>query len=76
MDTIHKNKEAYIYIYIYTIVQKFGVTQNCPYFKYDFNIRKVVFNKDNQKYNLDIVNVVNDYSSWKRQIFYGISTSL
>ena len=27
-----------------------------------------------QKYSVDIVNVVNDYCSWKRLILYGIST--
>ena len=29
-----------------------------------------------QKYSIDIVYVVNDYCSWKRQTFYGISTYL
>ena len=28
----------------------------------------------NQKYSLDIVNVINNYSSWKRTIFNRIST--
>ena len=36
------------------------------------------FNKDNinQKYGLDINNVVNDYSSWKRMLFKGINKLL
>jgi hypothetical protein len=29
---------------------------------------------DHQKYSEDIVNVVNEYCSWKRLIFNGIST--
>ena len=35
---------------------------------------KITLNYRNQKYSLDIVHVVNDYSSCKRLIFNGIST--
>jgi hypothetical protein len=32
------------------------------------------YHKIDQKYSVDIVNVVNDYCKWKLIIFYGIST--
>ena len=54
--------------YMYTTIQKFEVLvfekQMCP-LKY----HPIV-----QKYIVDIVNDVNDYCSWKRLIFNGIST--
>jgi hypothetical protein len=32
------------------------------------------YHQIDQKYSVDIFNVVNDYCSWKLNIFYGIST--
>ena len=35
--------------------------------------RNLKYHQIDQKYSVVIVNVVNDYCSWKRQIFYGTS---
>ena len=50
-----------------------GLLRSVLFFEREAHFCPLKYNLIDQKYSVDIVNVVNDYCSWKRQILNGIS---
>ena len=60
---------------MYTLLFKsLGSLRNVSVFERKGPFWSIKIHQINQKYSVDIVNVVNDYCSWKQQIFYEIAT--